>query len=77
MKLHRRTFLHLGAGVAVLPFAPRIARAQAYPSRPVRILVGYTAGGPTDIFARLMPNRSPTGSTSNSSSRTVRVQPAR
>ena len=54
MKLPRRRFLHLAAGVVALPAASRIARAQAYPSRPVRIVVGFPAGGATDIQARLM-----------------------
>jgi len=54
MKRPRRTFLHLAAGVAALPFLSRFARAQAYPSRPVRIIVGFAAGGHADILARLM-----------------------
>src|SRR5262245_31155069 len=57
MKLPRRQFLHLAAGVAALPVASRAAWAQAYPSRPVRILVGFPPGGPADILARLMGQR--------------------
>src|SRR5580704_9494101 len=54
MKLPRRSFLHVAAGAAALLAVSRIARAQAYPTRPVRIVVGFPAGGGTDITARLM-----------------------
>src|SRR5256884_1452791 len=54
MKLPRRQFLHLAAGTAALPVLLRAATAQAYPSRPVRLIVGFPAGGPTDITARVM-----------------------
>jgi len=54
MKLPRRNFLHLAAGIATLPAVSRITWAQAYPSRPVRIIVGFPAGGGADIVARLI-----------------------
>jgi tripartite-type tricarboxylate transporter receptor subunit TctC len=54
MKLPRRTFLHLAAGAAALPAVSSVARAQSYPSRPVRVIVGFTPGSAPDIVARLM-----------------------
>jgi tripartite-type tricarboxylate transporter receptor subunit TctC len=54
MKVPRRTFLHLAAGAAALPTASRIARAQAYPTRPVRIIVGFPAGSGIDQTAHLV-----------------------
>ena len=54
MKLPRRQFLHLAAGAGALPRLAQIAWAQTYPSRPVRIIVGFPAGSATDIVARLI-----------------------
>jgi tripartite-type tricarboxylate transporter receptor subunit TctC len=54
MKLPRRTFLHLAAGGAVLPATLRVARAEAYPTRPVHLIVAFAAGGTNDTVARLL-----------------------
>jgi tripartite-type tricarboxylate transporter receptor subunit TctC len=54
MKLPRRQFLHLAAGAAALPVMARLAWAQGWPSRPVRIVVGFAPAGIADILARLI-----------------------
>jgi tripartite-type tricarboxylate transporter receptor subunit TctC len=57
LKFPRRQFLHLAAGAAALPALSRIARAQAYPSRPITIIVPFPAGGGGDVIARIMAER--------------------
>jgi tripartite-type tricarboxylate transporter receptor subunit TctC len=57
MKLRRRRFLHLAAGVVALPAVSRIAVAQTYPSRPITMVVPFATGGPVDVLARIMAER--------------------
>ncbi len=57
MRLPRRRFLHFAAGIAALPAFSGLARAQSYPARPVRVIVPYSPGGPTDVCARLIAQK--------------------
>jgi tripartite-type tricarboxylate transporter receptor subunit TctC len=54
MKFARRTFLHLAAGAAAVPAVSRIAKAQTYPTRQVRLIVGFPPGGTADLTARVI-----------------------
>src|SRR5262249_21507934 len=57
MKLPRRKFLYLAVGAAVVPTLPRVAIAQAYPSRPITMIVPFAAGGPADVLGRILAGR--------------------
>lgn len=57
MKLPRRKFLHLAAGAAALPVILRVTWAQAYPTRPVRVIVPFSPGGPADVLARMITQK--------------------
>src|SRR5436189_3814823 len=57
MKVSRRKVLHLAASAAALPAAARLAHAQAYPSRPMSMIVPFAAGGPQDVLGRLIAQR--------------------
>src|SRR3954454_13756639 len=57
MKLPRRQFLHLAAGAAALPAVSRVASAQAYPERPITIIVPFVPGGATDVIGRILAER--------------------
>src|SRR5260221_4387953 len=57
MRISRRRFLHLATGAAVLTAIPSVASAQAFPSRPVTIIVPFSAGGPADVIARIVGDR--------------------
>ena len=59
MNLARRTFLHLAAGAAVPPTLPHIAKAQAFPTRPITIVVPFVVGGATDVLGRILAERMP------------------
>jgi hypothetical protein len=74
MKRPRRQFLRLAAGAAALPCVSRIARAQAYPTRLVRVIVGFGPGGATDVIARIVASGFPSDWARHSLLRTGREQ---
>ena len=74
--LARRRFLQLAGAAAMLPAAPYVARAQAYPAHPVKFIVGQAAGSSSDITARLIGQFMSESSASSSSSRPGRAPPA-
>jgi tripartite-type tricarboxylate transporter receptor subunit TctC len=59
MKLPRRKFLHLATGAAALPAVSHFARTQAYPARPVRLIVGFPAGGVADLGRKISQKKNP------------------
>lgn len=73
---HRRQFLHLAASAAALPVVSRIARAQAYPTQPITIVVPFAAGGATDTIARIIAERMPASLRQTIALKMRAVQPA-
>jgi tripartite-type tricarboxylate transporter receptor subunit TctC len=73
MTIQRRRFLHLAAGAAALPLTARLAGAQAYPSRPVTLIVPFPPGGSTDVAARIAADHMSRTPASRSSSRPRRI----
>jgi len=65
-EIRRRQFVQLAASAIALPVVSRVARAQTYPSRPVRLIIGYPAGGANDIIGRLIGNGCRSASDNNS-----------